>query len=99
MLPLTLLLLPLTDPAVDLDTQQQQQRPGHTNGAAQTQPDGASAPELFDWFKAWHPLVAVSSLKRDAPNVQKLLNMSLVVWWDKTDGGIWRCFEDLCPHR
>lgn len=39
-------------------------------------------PDDFDWFKAWHPLVAVDFLDAEKPHAFKLLGLDVVVWND-----------------
>ncbi len=50
----------------------------------------------FDWHEIWYPVHYLEDLSRDKPNRFKLLERDIVIWWD---GGNWRVFDDICPHR
>jgi len=51
----------------------------------------------FSWTKQWYPIGVVELLDPSKPNCMKLLGHDLVIW--KDGQGVWRCFEDVCPHR
>lgn len=51
----------------------------------------------FSWTKQWYPVGVVDLLDPSKPNCMKLLGHDLVIW--KDGQGVWRCFEDVCPHR
>jgi len=48
-------------------------------------------PPVFDWFKAWYPLVPVEILDREKPHKYHLLGQDIVVWYDGPveGGGNW----------
>ena len=48
-------------------------------------------PAVFDWFKAWYPLVPVEILDREKPHKFHLLGQDVVVWYDGPveGGGHW----------
>ena len=60
-------------------------------------PRAAKTPAEFDWHAAWWPVAALDSLDPARPHQVYLLGQRLVVWRD--DGGDWRAFADICPHR
>jgi phenylpropionate dioxygenase-like ring-hydroxylating dioxygenase large terminal subunit len=51
----------------------------------------------FNWQKAWYPLAVVQDLDPGRPTKLELLGEDLVAWRD--GAGVWRVFEDRCPHR
>lgn len=51
----------------------------------------------FHWQKAWYPLAVVEDLDPSRPTRLELLGEDLVAWRDGS--GVWRVFEDRCPHR
>lgn len=53
--------------------------------------------ETFDWIRQWYALAFVDYLDPMKPNLRELLGVRLVIWRDAK--GLWRCFEDRCPHR
>ncbi|NET37351.1 MAG: Rieske 2Fe-2S domain-containing protein [Cyanothece sp. SIO1E1] len=57
----------------------------------------AGAEATFQWTKQWYPIAVVDFLDPARPHAIQLLGQDLVLWRD--GAGIWRCFEDFCPHR
>jgi phenylpropionate dioxygenase-like ring-hydroxylating dioxygenase large terminal subunit len=57
---------------------------------------GGADPTAFDWREAWYPVFYLDDLDRTQPQRFTLLDQDLVIWWD---GGQWRAFADMCPHR
>ncbi|GFR50980.1 hypothetical protein Agub_g13305 [Astrephomene gubernaculifera] len=62
-------------------------------------PSPASQPasETFSWTAAWYPVAPTAYLDPTRPHPFTLLGRDLVLWRD--GGGVWRAFEDACPHR
>lgn len=56
------------------------------------------APCPSHWREHWFPVAFLKDLDRDHPTPFTLLGQDLVLWWDR-QGGSWRAFEDVCPHR
>ena len=50
------------------------------------------------WHDHWYPVAYLRDLDRRRPTAFTLLEQDLVLWWD-ADGGSWRAFADVCPHR
>ncbi len=50
----------------------------------------------MDWSEHWYPVAYLKDLDRRRPTPFTLLGQDLVLWWD---GGRWRAFADVCPHR
>ena len=59
---------------------------------------GGSEPTQFDPHEAWYPIFFVDDLDRSKLSRFTLLDVDLVVWWDKL-ADTWQVFEDRCPHR
>jgi phenylpropionate dioxygenase-like ring-hydroxylating dioxygenase large terminal subunit len=59
-------------------------------------PVGDAAPG--PWRRAWYPVAYLKDLDRRRPTAFTLLGEDLVLWWD-AQGGSWRAFADVCPHR
>eukprot|EP01025_Chloroclados_australasicus_P020199 TRINITY_DN2126_c0_g1_i2.p2 TRINITY_DN2126_c0_g1~~TRINITY_DN2126_c0_g1_i2.p2 ORF type:complete len:330 (+),score=24.64 TRINITY_DN2126_c0_g1_i2:185-1174(+) len=53
--------------------------------------------EQFNWTKQWYPVHIILHMDPKRPTPIRLLGKDLVVWRDGE--GVWRCFEDKCPHR
>jgi hypothetical protein len=51
----------------------------------------------LDWTRQWYALSFVDYLDPKKPHKRELLGVRLVLWRDSR--GLWRCFEDKCPHR
>jgi phenylpropionate dioxygenase-like ring-hydroxylating dioxygenase large terminal subunit len=50
------------------------------------------------WRDHWYPVAYLGDLDPRRPRPFTLLGEDLVLWWDR-DGGSWRAFADVCPHR
>jgi nitrite reductase/ring-hydroxylating ferredoxin subunit len=61
-------------------------------------PNPAPTSETFDWFSHWYPLAPVCDLDKRAPKAKTVLGLDVVIWWDRV-AGVWKVFDDLCPHR
>jgi phenylpropionate dioxygenase-like ring-hydroxylating dioxygenase large terminal subunit len=57
-----------------------------------------SDPTIFDPLEAWYPIYFVDDLDRRKLARFTLLDLDLVIWWDKSVD-TWQVFEDKCPHR
>jgi len=57
----------------------------------------AEEEQTFQWTKQWYPVAVVDFLDPSRPYAMQLLGKDIVLWRDGV--GIWRCFEDRCPHR
>ena len=57
------------------------------------QQEGAQA-----WFQRWYPVAYLQDLEPAKPSAFTLLEQDLVLWFDR-QGGRWRAFADVCPHR
>lgn len=51
----------------------------------------------FNWSEQWYAVAVADQLDPSRPNKATLLGQQLAVWRDS--GGVWRAFEDRCPHR
>ena len=52
---------------------------------------------VFNWQKAWYPMMGLDDLDPAVPHAIMLLGKRLVLWRDAQQ--TWRCLEDSCPHR
>jgi phenylpropionate dioxygenase-like ring-hydroxylating dioxygenase large terminal subunit len=59
---------------------------------------GGADPDRFDLMLAWYPVFYLRDLDRAKPQAFTLLDINLVLWWDKA-AAQWQAFEDKCPHR
>jgi phenylpropionate dioxygenase-like ring-hydroxylating dioxygenase large terminal subunit len=59
---------------------------------------GGQDPTRFDVLQAWYPVFYVRDLDRAKPQAFTLLDIDLVIWWDRA-AQQWQAFEDKCPHR
>lgn len=59
---------------------------------------GGGDPDRFEASQAWYPVFYLRDLDRDKPQAFTLLDINLVLWWDR-QAQQWRAFEDKCPHR
>lgn len=50
------------------------------------------------WSDQWWPVAYLRDLDPLRPARFTLLERDLVIWWDR-ESGLWRAFEDVCPHR
>ena len=50
------------------------------------------------WFQRWYPVAYLQDLDPARPTAFTLLGQDLVLWFDR-QGGRWRAFADVCPHR
>lgn len=57
------------------------------------------APPRFIWSKNWYPLCVEAVTRKDELHAHNLLGRSIVLWWDPSGNGAWRCMTDACPHR
>ncbi|KAG2439644.1 hypothetical protein HXX76_004994 [Chlamydomonas incerta] len=53
--------------------------------------------EQFVWAQNWFPVAVVECLDASRPHPFTLMGKDLVLWRD--GAGVWRAFEDACPHR
>ncbi|KAG2432371.1 hypothetical protein HYH02_012944 [Chlamydomonas schloesseri] len=53
--------------------------------------------EQFVWAQNWFPVAVVECLDPSRPHPFTLMGKDLVLWRD--GAGVWRAFEDACPHR
>ena len=58
---------------------------------------GAGEGSNFNWDRQWYPLAVADQLDPGRPNKASLLGRPLALWRDPE--GVWRAFEDRCPHR
>ncbi|KAM5551856.1 protochlorophyllide-dependent translocon component 52, chloroplastic-like [Rosa sericea] len=71
-----------------------------------TETENTSAPQVetqtqdekFDWYAHWYPLMPVCDLDKRVPHAKKVLDIDVVVWWDRNES-TWKVFDDACPHR
>ena len=86
---------------VGLDQQQQQQREEEDAGEELQQEaaevDSALWENFPGWDRCWYPVAVEDLLDPKRPNAIQLLGRDLVLW--KDGEGMWRCAEDVCPHR
>lgn len=52
---------------------------------------------VFNWQKAWYPMMGIKDLDPSIPHAIMLLGKRLVLWRDARQ--IWRCLDDCCSHR
>lgn len=74
-----------------------QQEPGDEGRVVVEELEATNWGEGFNWAKNWYPLAVVEDLDPTRPNKLELLAEDLVAWVDGE--GVWRVFEDRCPHR
>ena len=51
----------------------------------------------YDWTEEWYPLYLTQNVPDDAPLGLRVFDKQLVLF--KDPNGVFRCFEDRCPHR
>eukprot|EP00246_Nothoceros_aenigmaticus_P012468 TRINITY_DN3898_c0_g1_i1.p1 TRINITY_DN3898_c0_g1~~TRINITY_DN3898_c0_g1_i1.p1 ORF type:complete len:570 (-),score=68.96 TRINITY_DN3898_c0_g1_i1:134-1843(-) len=77
-------------PATELgETEREEQEASSTS-------EGRSA-EKFSWRDHWYPVSLLEDLDPGMPTMFQLLGREITLWRDK--GGIWRAFDNKCPHR
>ncbi|MEY4519114.1 MAG: hypothetical protein RLZZ499_1713, partial [Cyanobacteriota bacterium] len=59
---------------------------------------GGTDSTVFDPQEAWYPIYFIDDLDRCKLARFTLLDIDLVIWWDKS-ADTWQVFEDKCPHR
>ncbi|CAA6671030.1 unnamed protein product [Spirodela intermedia] len=51
----------------------------------------------YDWREEWYPLYLTAEVPIDSPLGLTVFHKQLVLYRD--GGGVFRCYEDRCPHR
>ena len=51
----------------------------------------------YDWREEWYPLYLAVEVPHDAPLGLSVFHKQLVLY--KDGAGVFRCYEDRCPHR
>ena len=51
----------------------------------------------YDWTEEWYPLYLAQNVPDDAPLGLTVFDKQLVLYRDGQ--GVFRCYQDRCPHR
>lgn len=60
-------------------------------------PAGERVVAEYDWTEEWYPLYLTQNVPDDAPLGLTVFDKQLVLYRDGE--GVFRCYEDRCPHR
>ncbi|XP_052200336.1 pheophorbide a oxygenase, chloroplastic [Diospyros lotus] len=84
-------------------TTEQQQQPSDESisdpvAQVEVEDEEESSSSRFSWRDHWYPVSLVEDLDLDLPTPFQLLNLDLVLWFDRSSSQ-WVAFDDKCPHR